>query len=58
LYIGYLEPENENGVDYPFVNGKHYFYGNYNFYVRRQNPPEEKIINQDTIKVGVIQDVC
>ena len=58
LYIGYLEPENENGVDYPFVNGKHYFYGNYNFYVRRQNPPAEKIINQDTIKVGVIQDVC
>lgn len=58
LYIGYLEPENDNGVDYPFVNGKHYFYGNYNFFVRRQIPPVEKIINQDNIKVGTIQDVC
>lgn len=58
LYIGYLEPENENGVDYPFVNGKHYFYGNYNFYIRRQIPPVEKIINQDAIKIGEIQDVC
>lgn len=58
LFIGYLEPQNENGVDYPFVNGKHYFYGNYNFYIRRQIPPLEKIINQDNLKIGVIQDVC
>ena len=58
LFIGYLEPENEDVVDYPFVNGKHYFYDNYNFYIRRQIPREETKVVQDTVKVGEIQDVC
>lgn len=58
LFIGYLEPDNENTVDYPFVNGRHYFYDNYNFYVRRQTPPSETIIDQDTVKISKIQDVC
>jgi hypothetical protein len=58
LFIGYLEPENNNGVDYPFVNGKHYFHGNYNFYIRRQLVPVDKIIDQDDVKISKIQDVC
>ncbi len=58
LFIGYLEPENENTVDYPFVNGRHYFYDNYNFYIRRQDPPSGTTINQDTVKISKIQDVC
>ena len=58
LNIGYLEPENENGVNYPFVNGRHYFYGNYYFFIRRQVIPKETIIDQENITVGEIQDVC
>ncbi len=58
LYIGFIEPISGVGVDYPFINGKHYFYGNYNFFIRRQNPLTEKIIDQESIKVGKIQDVC
>jgi hypothetical protein len=38
LTIGYFE-EGVNGVDYPFLNGAHYFYFNHNLYVRRQKPP-------------------
>jgi hypothetical protein len=57
LFIGYLEPENDDTVDYPFVNGKHYFYGNYNFFIRRQLPTVFKI-DQETIKISKIQDVC
>ena len=33
-------------------------YDNYNFYVRRQTPPSETIIDQDTVKISKIQDVC
>ena len=46
LTIGYFE-EGFNGVDYPFVNGSHYFYFNHNLYVRRQKPPI--LIEQDDI---------
>lgn len=56
LFIGYLEPENEDTVDYPFINGKHYFYGNYNFFIRRQIPRFE--IDQSDVKIAKIQDVC
>lgn len=58
LDIGYFEPENENSVDYPFVNGVHYFYGNYYFYIRRQLPPADTIIDQGQVKISQIQDVC
>lgn len=58
LDIGYLEPENENGVDYPFINGFHYFYGNYNFYIRRQVPPSDTILDQSLVKISKINDVC
>jgi len=62
LDIGYFESEGNNGVDYPFVNGKHYLFDNFNFYIRRQSPtdliPEHKIINQDDVKSSKIQDVC
>jgi hypothetical protein len=58
LNIGFIEPDTGKGVDYPFVNGKHYFYGGYNFYIRRQIPNEDKIVNQGDFKVGEIQDVC
>ena len=57
LEIGFIEPNSGVGVDYPFINGRHYFYGNYNFYIRRQDP-QEKVINQEFIKIGEIQDVC
>ena len=48
LTIGYFE-EGVNGVDYPFVNGAHYFYFNHNLYIRRQRPPN--LINQDGARV-------
>ena len=48
LTIGYFE-EGVNGVDYPFVNGAHYFYFNHNLYIRRQTPPI--LINQDDARV-------
>jgi len=35
LPIDFYE-EDINGVNYPFLNGAHYFYFNYNLYVRRQ----------------------
>lgn len=59
LNIGYFEPGN-NGVEYPFVNGKHYVYDNYNFFIRVQKPFEEDkhVIDQSDVKVSVIQDVC
>lgn len=37
LDIGFNE-SNVNTLDYPFVNGCHYIYDNYCFYVRRQDP--------------------
>jgi hypothetical protein len=43
LPIGYFENLN-NGVDYPFLNGAHYFYFNNNFYVRRQIPDQNVLI--------------
>jgi hypothetical protein len=63
LPIGYIEPSlnnTNNGVDYPFINGFHYFYSNNNFYIRRQKPQQalNSIVTQDDIKIGEIQDVC
>ena len=37
LDIGFNE-SNEKTLDYPFLNGCHYLYNNYCFYVRRQDP--------------------
>jgi hypothetical protein len=50
LTIGYFE-EGVNGVDYPFVNGVHYFYFNHNLYIRRQVPPI--LIDQSDARVAV-----
>lgn len=60
LPIGFIEPDNGVGVDYPFINGRHYFYGNYNFYIRRQfNPDKEKNeIRNNIVKVSEIDDPC
>lgn len=56
LSIGYFE-EGVNGVDYPFVNGVHYFYFNQNLYIRRQIP--SVFINQDDAKiVTTINEEC
>lgn len=56
LTIGYFE-EGINGVDYPFVNGSHYFYFNHNLYIRRQTPPI--LINQDDARtVKNINEEC
>ena len=39
LDIGFLEGSNEKiGVDYPFVNSKHYLFDNYSIYIRKQLP--------------------
>ena len=52
LTIGYFQ-ENTNGVEYPFLNGAHYFYFNHNLYLRRQKPVPtisgNKYINPNTI---------
>jgi hypothetical protein len=38
LTVGYFE-ETDNGVDYPFVNGAHYYYFNHNLFIRLQPGP-------------------
>jgi hypothetical protein len=39
LDIGFLEGSNDKiGVDYPFVNSRHYLFGNYPIYIRKQLP--------------------
>ncbi len=47
LDIGFFEPTEtgRNGVDYPFVNAKHYLFGDYPIYIRR------------TLEVDTIQTV-
>ncbi len=47
LSIGFFEPTDDgrNGLDYPFVNGKHYLFGDYSIYIRR------------TLEVDTIQTV-
>ena len=40
LDIGFNE-SNTTPLDYPFLNGCHYMYDNYCFYVRRQDPFDE-----------------
>ena len=44
LTPGFIE-EGENGVDWPFMNGRHYIYMNNYTYVRRQDP-KTSIIDQ------------
>jgi len=46
LPIGYFE-NLSNGVDYPFLNGAHYFYFNNNFYVRKQIPNQNILITSN-----------
>lgn len=56
LTIGYFE-EGVNGVDYPFLNGAHYFYFNNNLFIRRQQPPV--LIDQSGARVvGNLNDEC
>jgi len=38
LDIGFFEPDNPDRLDYPFVNGHHYFYTDQKIFVRRQIP--------------------
>lgn len=56
LPIGFVDADNDSGVDYPFVNGKHYFYGNYNFFLRRQIPQNNKILDMSNIKIAKIDE--
>ncbi len=56
LTIGFVDADNDSGVDYPFVNGKHYFYGNYNFFLRRQIPQNNKILDMSNIKIAKIDE--
>ena len=70
LDIGFNE-SNEKTLDYPFLNGCHYMYNNYCFYVRRQDPfdnwnlyyskfPADPIGDRLTNKftVNTSEDVC
>lgn len=34
LEIGYIEPDSNRGVDYPFVNGKHYIFQNIKLFLK------------------------
>ena len=52
LTIGYFE-EGKNGVDYPFLNGAHYFYFSNNLYVRTQIPNPASVINQSGIRSAI-----
>jgi hypothetical protein len=40
LDIGFNETDTK-GLDYPFVNGSHYMYNNYSFFIKRQDPFNE-----------------
>jgi hypothetical protein len=46
LDIGFFEPDNPDRVDYPFVNGYHYYYTDHTIYVRRQRPVVDININE------------
>lgn len=41
--------DGDNGVDYPFVNNRHYIYDNFIFYIRQQQPIPDEIIDQDSV---------
>lgn len=56
MEIGFINPDDNSGVDYPFVNGKHYFYGNYNFYLRRQIVRNDKVLDTSNIKIAKIEE--
>ena len=56
LPIGFVDSDDDLGVDYPFVNGKHYFYGNYSFFLRRQIPQNNKILDMSNIKIAKIDE--
>ena len=47
LPIGGFEEDN-NGIEYPFLNNANYIYFNHNLYIRRQRPPA--IINTEIFK--------
>lgn len=38
-----------NGVDWPFINGRHYVYSNDVVYIRRQNKKTNKVIDQSDV---------
>lgn len=46
LDIGYFE-ENINGVNYPFMNGRHYLYNDIKLYIRRVTPISSGTTNLD-----------
>ena len=54
LDIGFLEGSNDKiGVDYPFVNSRHYLFGNYPIYIRKQLPvsvTDVKVENDKFVK--------
>ena len=56
LTIGYFE-NGVNGVEYPFLNGSHYFYSNQNLYVRRQRPTPT-ILGDRFIEPNTIPQEC
>jgi len=55
LSDGFIE-EGTNGVNWPFLNGRHYIYMNNNLYIRRQNP--YIVIDQRTIITANPKDTC
>ena len=55
LTDGFIE-EGTNGVDWPFLNGRHYIYMNNYLYIRRQNP--YTVIDQSDIITTNPKDNC
>jgi hypothetical protein len=55
LTDGFIE-EGNNGVDWPFLNGRHYIYMNSVIYVRRQNPYD--LIDQSDIISVNPKNIC
>lgn len=55
LTNGFIE-EGTNGVDWPFLNGRHYLYINNHIYIRRQNP--YVVIDQSDIITANPKNAC
>lgn len=55
LEHGFIQ-EGNNGVNWPFVQGRHYIFLNHNIYLRRQDPRE--VINQEDLITVNPKDSC
>lgn len=59
LTVGYFE-DNQNGIEYPFINNTHYYYFNHNLYVRLQPDPNAGPITRTAryVETSTIPQKC